>query len=284
MKAIREDKNVISNKLKIFYIIIIAICIISLIAAIVIQITSEEEKENENNTLPQINEEQISKYKQEFNNIFTNKVNYLENNSYKITKIEDDKEIVYLGYQNNENKTNSYELDVNIPYINIQNEQIEKYNKSIKDTFEKKAKNILNAQSDNVIYTVNYSAYVSNNILSVVIRSTLKEGSNAQRDIVQTYNYDLTNKKECTIQEMIEKKGLTKSEVNQKIKEEIKKVQDKVEELEKLGYSIYPRDYESDIYSVGNATEYFMGENNALYIIYAYGNKNYTSEIDIVVM
>ena len=33
----------------------------------------------------------------------------------------------------------------------------------------------------------------SNNILSVIVRSTLKEGTNPQRDIVQTYNYDLIN-------------------------------------------------------------------------------------------
>ena len=36
----------------------------------------------------------------------------------------------------------------------------------IKETFEKKAKSILNSQNNNVIYTVDYSAYVSNNILS----------------------------------------------------------------------------------------------------------------------
>ena len=40
---------------------------------------------------------------------------------------------------------------------------------------------------------------ISNNILSLVVRSTLKEGSNnPQRDIVQTYNYDLTNQKKIT--------------------------------------------------------------------------------------
>ena len=31
-------------------------------------------------------------------------------------------------------------------------------------------------------------------------------------------------------------------------------------------------------------SEYFMGKDNALYIIYAYGNLNHTSEMDIVVM
>ena len=135
-----------------------------------------------------------------------------------------------------------------------------------------------------MIYTVDFSAYVANNILSVVVRSTLKEGANAQRDIVQTYNYDLKNQKKCTIDKMLELKGITKNDANQKIKDEIKTVQEKVEDLRELGYNIYPRDYTSDIYSINNATEYFFGKDNALYIIYAYGNLNHTSEMDIVVM
>ena len=150
--------------------------------------------------------------------------------------------------------------------------------------FEVKAKSVLNSKNNNVIYTVNYSAYVSNNILSLVVRSTLKEGTNAQRDIVQTYNFDLTNKKECTIDEMLKLKGITKNDASKKIKDEIKIVQKRVEELAQLGYTVYPRDYTSDIYSANNITEYFIGKDNALYIIYAYGNLNHTSEMDIVVM
>ena len=155
---------------------------------------------------------------------------------------------------------------------------------TVKETFEKKAKSILNSKDTNIIYTVSYSAYISNNILSLVVRSTLKEGGNPQRDIIQTYNYDLTNQKECTIEDMLQMKGIAKKDANQKIKDEIKSAQEKAEELGKLGYSIYPRDYTSDIYNINNVTEYFMGEDNALYIIYAYGNENHTNEMDIVVM
>ena len=82
----------------------------------------------------------------------------------------------------------------------------------------------------------------------------------------------------------VDDKGITKKEANQNIKQEIKLVQQKVENFKKLGYTVYERDYTSDIYSINNATEYFIGENNALYIIYAYGNQNHTSEMDIVVM
>jgi hypothetical protein len=283
MKAVLEE-NKMSNKLKIFYTVIILICIISIIVAICIQIMGDKEENTQNTKYKELNEEELQNYKDEFNNIFQNKVNYLENNSYKITKINQENEIVYTGYQNNENKINVYDLDVSIPYINIKNDTIEEYNNQIKDTFEKKAKSILNNNNNSTIYTVKYSAYITNNILSIVIRSTLKEDSNPQRDIIQTYNYDLINQKQCTIQEMIEMRGITKQQANKKIKEEIESVQASIEKLEELGLNVYSRDPERDIYSINNVTEYFMGEDNTIYIIFAYGNENNTSEMDIVVM
>ena len=161
---------------------------------------------------------------------------------------------------------------------------VNEFNNQIRETFEQKAKSVLNTQGNSVIYTVDYSAYVSNNILSLVVKSTLKEGGNPQREIVQTYNYDLANQQRCTIDAMLELKGITKKDATQKIEDEIQTVQERVEELAELGYTVYQRDYTSDIYDINNATEYFLGEDNALYIIYAYGNENHTSEMDIVVM
>ncbi len=277
-----EDKNKMSNKLKIFYISIIVICIISVILAIVLQSKTDEEEYSKK--VPQMDQEQINTYKDEFDTIFKNKVNYMENNSYKIMKVKKEEEIIYTGYHIKESKINDYELDVNIPYINIVNETTEKFNEQIKDIFEKKAKSVLNTQGNNIIYTVNYSAYVTNNILSLVVRSTLREGNNPQRDIVQTYNYDLTEQKEYTMEQFLEIKGMSKQQANQRIKEEIKEVQKKVEQLSQLGYSVYARDPNSDIYSINNVTEYFIGEDNALYIIFAYGNENNTNEMDIVVI
>lgn len=283
MNVVIEDDSKKNNKLKIFYILILVVCIIAVMVTVVIQVSGGEQTIS-SGKLPELTESEIDKHKNDFYNIFQNKVNYLENNSYKISKVEANEEIIYVGYHNNESKINDFELDVNIPYININNNIIEKFNTQIKEIFEKKAKSILNSQNNNVIYTVNYSAYVSNNILSLIVRSTLKEGSNPQRDIIQTYNYNLTTQKEYTIDEMLEIKGITKKEANQKIKGEIKKAQEKSEELQKLGYSTYERDYTSDMYSINNVTEYFIGKDNALYIIYAYGNENNTNEMDVVVM
>ncbi len=282
MKAILEDdKNKINNKLKIFYVVIIVICIISIIAGIWIQVASNEEETPE---LPELDPNQVSTYREEFNSFFKNKVNYMENNSYKITRIEQNKEIVYTGYHQKETKVNDYDLDVNVPYININNKIIEEFNKQIKETFEQRAKSILNLKNNNIIYTVNYTAYVTNNILSLVVKSTLKEGNNPQREIVQTYNYDLGNEKECTIENLLELKNITKQQANQKVRDEIKKVEENVSNLQQLGYNIFSRDSTDDIYSINNVTEYFIGENDNIYIVFAYGNTNNTSEMDIVIL
>ena len=284
MQTIEEEEKA-NKRVRILYIIIILICVISLIAAIILQIKKDNTYIGEsNNGLNNINDEQKVEYKENFDNIFDNKVKYLQNNSYKIEKLENDKEIIYTGYQIEESKVNDYELKVNIPYINIKSDYIYKINEQIKEIFEKKAKSTLNTQNGNVIYNVNYSAYVTNNILSLVIRSTLKQGNTAQRDIVQTYNYDLINQKEIKLEDLLEMKNITKQQANTKIRDEIKNIQKRVEELEKLGYSVYPRDYTSDIYSVNNVKEFFIGENDALYIIFAYGNENLTSEMDIVIL
>ena len=288
MNVVLEDHSERRKKLRIFYITIISICFIAIIAAFVIQIKQESDPSSIGNIsrLPQLTDDKISVYKQQFDEIFKNDVNYLKGSEYKINayKINKSEEVVYLGYQNKETSLNDYELDVNIPYINLETETADEFNKQIKEVFEQKTKSVLNTKGKKIIYTVNYSPYVSNNILSLVVRSKLKEGGNPQRDIVQTYNYDLIKHKKCTIDTMLDLKDISKKEAEQNIKNEIKTVQQRVEELAKIGYTIYARDYTSDIYSISNVTEFFLGPDNALYIIYAYGNLNNTSEMDIVVM
>ena len=54
---------------------------------------------------------------------------------------------------------------------------------------------------------------------------------------------------------------------------------DTINLIEKL----FERDYTNDIYKVENTTEFFLGKDNFLYLIYAYGNDNYTSELDLVI-
>lgn len=275
-----EDEREKNRKIKIIYGIIIAICVISLISAIIIQVVKSLPKEEK-----EIDTSVLQKYKSDFNKVFTNKVEYSKKSEYRLDKIDDSKQIIYTGYTNNETKVSDYNLDVNIPYINIKNTTIEKFNKDIKDTFEQKAKDILSTQKQNIIYTVNYKAYVTdNNILSLVVRSTLKEGENPERVIVQTYNYDLTEKKKVALEELLNLKGISRQDAGNTIRKEIKEIESKVNELAQLGYKVYTRDVNSDIYKLDNITEFFISNDNVLYIIFAYGNQSNTSEMDLVVM
>ena len=198
-----EDEREKNKKLKMMYIIIIAVCIVAVVATVIIQIVKNlPDKE------PEIDTSILQRYKEDFDNIFKNQVNYLKNSGYKIDRIDESQQIVYTGYSNKSNKVSDYNLDVNIPYINIKNTVIEGFNQDIKDTFEQKAKSILSTQSQNIIYNVEYCAYVTNDILSLVVRSTLKEGENTQREIIQTYNYNLLTQKKVTFEDLLNLKNL----------------------------------------------------------------------------
>ena len=200
-----------------------------------------------------------------------------------IKKIDDGKDLIYTYYTKAENEENSYDLELNIPYINIDNETIQKYNEEIKQTYIQKAENTLQTENKNIIYSLEYQATIENDILSLVIRANLKEGSNAQRLIIQTFNYDLKNNKEVTLEEIINQKQLNKDEIQNKIKDEITSEQQRVEDLKSLGYNIFERHPEDEMYKIENSQEFFI-KDGKIYIIYAYGNENLTREMDLVIV
>ena len=217
-----------------------------------------------------------------FDEIFQNQLEAYTSDT-NIKKIDENQDIVYTYYTNNETKENSYDLNLHIPYINIDNETIRKYNDEIKQTFEQKAESAMQSVNQNIIYSVQYEATIENDILSLIIRSNLKQSSSAQRVIIQTYNYDLKNNKEITLQEMINNKQLNLNDVQNKINTEITLEQQKVNDLKSLGYTIFERNPENEMYKVENSKEFFV-KNGKIYIVYAYGNENLTSEMDLVIV
>ena len=174
-------------------------------------------------------------------------------------------------------------MDVNLPYINIKNEEVNKFNKEIKNTFEGKAEEVSQNTDENILYTVKYKASIKENILSLIIYSDLKQSSSAQRVIVQTFNYDLSQNKTLTFEDAINEFKLKKNEVQTKINTDIQNEENKSEELIKLGYNVFSRDTKSDIYKLENISEYCIYNNN-IYVIFAYGNDKMTSEKDIVII
>ncbi len=217
-----------------------------------------------------------------FDDIFQNHIEQYTTDL-NISKIDEEQELVYTYYTKDENKKNSYDLNLNIPYINIDNEVIAEYNEEIKQTYEEKAESILQTENENIIYTLQYEATIENDILSLIIRANLKEGSSAQRLIIQTFNYDLRNNKEITLEELITLKQLNSNDVQNKINQEIEAEHQRVEDLRSLGYSVFERNLDDEMYKIENSQEFFVKDGN-IYIIYAYGNENFTSEMDLVIV
>ncbi len=285
MNVVIPEKKVFNKRQIAIYAIIIVVCIVSVIIGFCVQFYARIdigrligfESKSE---LGKKTEEQIELLKSEFDQIFTNRIENGEGQDNK--KKDDSKPLVYTNIEGNSSKLNSYDIKVHIPYINIDNEMIEGYNKEIED-FIGKTSDILESQNKNIIYTVEYVANVHNDILSLMIRSNLKEGTSAQRVIIQTYNYDLRNNKEISLEEVLRIEDINSSELQGKIKNEISVEQKKVEDLKNLGYNIYSRDVTSSSYKIENSKEFYL-TNDTLYIIYAYGNDTFTSEMDLIII
>lgn len=267
------------NFRKIFIIAVIAICIIAINLAVFFQITKKDDsKEKKQEVIID-----TALLTESFDKIFDNQIDY-QGNNINIAKLEQTKELVYTSYTNQEEVEDKYTLNVNIPSLNIDNVDAEDINKEINNIFYDKAINILAQTNKYTVYNVRYKAYVNDNILSLVICATLKEGENPQREIVKTYNYNLSSNSKLTIKEILSYRELASESVQNKIYETIKSASENANKYSELGYTKYLRDVNDSIYKIENTNVFFIGENKAVYILYPYGNSNYTSEIDLLVI
>ena len=85
------------------------------------------------------------------------------------------------------------------------------------------------------------------------------------------------------VNDIINQKNINTANANNKIKNEINNSQEQNIKLAELGYNVTVRDTNKDEFKIENATEYFLGKNGYLYVIYAYGNDDFTSELDVVI-
>lgn len=271
------------SKRKIIYGIIILVCVVAIGYAIYYQVfvANAEEPENE---IPVIEPTNAP----DFDSLFDNKLNYQNYDVSGQNKIDPSRDIVFTNYSLNHTYEGKYSMSVNIPIINIRTDKIINIDKEISAIFKEKVQSIIDtAEEDSAMmirYTVDYTAYVNENILSVVIRSNLKEGSNAQRVIIQSYTYNLSTDEQISLSNMFEMKGIDSEKVEAKVKRVVQEGISRTEDLRALGYNVYERDINSTMYKVRNSNNYFLGPDGAIYIIYAYGNSNPTSEKDIVVV
>lgn len=248
------------NKKKIIY-SAIGVLAIAILSIMIIYNSGKRTNRNKMSEEEPIDKEQLEI---EFNDLFTNEENQYVSTLYKIQ----------------EEKSGKYKIDAYIPRIHLDNKIDNEVNNEINSSFVNK---ILQVYNDSKIYTIlkiNYATSIQDNRLSVIIKCSLKEGSNAQRTIIKTYNYDIESKEKIKIVNLIkeQKKADLQEEINQKIQLKLKKEATLAEQ----GYNVYRRDVESDIYKIENANEFYI-KDKILYIIYCYGNNSFTSEVDLIV-
>lgn len=266
----------------VLYILIFLICIFSIAFVLHTQFFWSDNiiDYNQNDSTEEDENNQI---KSNFAGLFKNKVEILQDDLPDITKIHENYDLVVSAYTYQE-KIQNCELDVSIPYINIKSDMISKQNKETSQNFREKAEELSKSNDiNNTIYNVRYQAYVQNNILSLVIRAELKEDGKNQKIMIQTYNYDLIKNRQVQLEELLKYKNVSTSDAKAKIEKTIKDVQEQNNSFSEQGYEMYKRDYTSDIYKLENTKQYFLGNNGILYLIYAYGNNDYTSEFDMVI-
>lgn len=268
----------------IIFSIIIIICIFSINFGVYWQFFRKPENSpiNPNAPTSNVNNEQLAK---DFEDIFNNTLDYQGHdvNISGITKLKANEDLIYTWVNKEASTENKYDLKLNIPRVNISSVSAEKFNESIKNIYVNKANDIILHSTSHTVYTVEYMSYINTNILSLVIKSTLKEGNNPQRVIIQTYNYNLSTNEEVTFNQMLEIKGLQENEIKTSVLKVAQNANVEAVELKNLGYNVFVRDLSSDIYEPSNTSNFILGKDNHLYIIYPYGNSNFTDAMDVVV-
>lgn len=274
---LEKPKN---TKIKAIHIVIIAICVIVISIAVYLQFFTEEKIGVIFGIIEK--DDNFSELESNFNNLFSNDIEILDDTQINVEKIEEDKEIFYSKF-NKELQNEKFTINVAIPFININDDITKKFNEEIQNAFKLKTESILKTTDEKIFYTVSHKAYIQNDILSIAIKSELKENENKQRIIIQTYNYNIKEKREATLEEIFKLKGISLETVDNKIRNTIKAKQQKNKSLADLGYNLYERNYTSSEYDINNSKQYLFGKDGKIYVIYAYGNEDFTSEMDLVI-
>lgn len=278
--------NNISSKRLILYALIIIICVVVIGIAVYFQFFYVEDKYMDwtDTQNPQTNlESEYEKLKTSFNSIFNNSIKKQDNNTVTVQKAEQTKDIVYTIYQVDIYSENKYDININLPALNINHENANKINKEIDQIFGAKANDVVQSKGTLSTYNLDYVAYLNGDILSLVIKATLKELDYPQRVIIKTYNYNISKNEEVTLGQFLVNKQLDKNDVYSSVIKEINTVISENEALAKVGYEVFKRDKNDTRYLLENTDTFFIDQNNYLYLIYAYGNNNFTSELDMVI-
>ena len=287
IRALRRFVSKLKGRNKVlFFLVLTLICIMALCIGIYIQFFY---KYSETDPLmiginigSQKTAEELAALEAEFNSIFKNELN-IKSENVNVEKIKEENDLVYSMYKLENSDENYYTVNATIPTININSDVVNEINNSIRTEFYDKANSIMRQTEDFVVYNVSYQAFINEDIVSVVIKASLKEGNNAERVSIKTYNYSMSADRQVSLEDLINLKKTTAKTVQNTINEDIK-IADTNAKIIAADYgNLYERDLDSDMYKVENASTFFLTDEGYVYIVYAYGNTDYTNEMDIVI-
>lgn len=265
------------------YALIVAFCIIAIIVGINAQFFSTKESDE----VPEINVSNVVSVNEEldisnkFMQLFDNKLPQFKEYP-NIQKGDLSKNYLYIYSENpqlpngpySKKLDGKYDIVAYLPVFNINSDVTNSFNNITINYFVKMMNDIVLNGTTNTNLTISFAANVNDNILSVAIIAKLKEGDKPQRIMIQGYNYDLANNKEVKVADVLAKKNVDMATANSKIEKVVKSADN----------TLYKRELTNPIYSIDKVTNFILGRNGELYIIYAYGNQAnvYSSEMDIV--
>ncbi len=218
-------------------------------------------------------EEAIINAEENFKKLFEN-LEYSENKN----------EAVTLSYKMEKIEEGRYDVKAHVPLLNIETDTANAVNDEITNIFGKKLLEVVKENTAYSKYHVDYITYTNNNIISLIIKATLKEGSEPQRIIVKTYNYDLVENKLLSLKEYMELNSIDKNAVQAQIINYIRGKSENTDTALAQEYNLYIRDVRSDEYLIENIENYYIGQDGKIYIIFAYGNNNATETVDVVIV
>ncbi len=228
--------------------------------------------------------EEIAVLKSNFDKLFTNTTSVNSENVNNVERINSsNSDLVYVAYDLTNEDENYYSINVKIPVLNINTETAKQVNAEIKKDFYDLANNIMRRNSGYTVYTVSYAAFINEDLLSIVVKSSLKEQDKAEKVSVKTYNYSFPSEKLVSIEELINLKKTNINDVQSTINSDIKASYNNARLIAEQFGNLYERDLSSDMYKVENTENFFLTQDGYVYIIYAYGNNDYTNEMDIVI-
>ena len=286
-RAMRRFVSKITGTRKIvFFVVLVLICILALCVGIYTQffykyaatdpfligINLGAEKTKEEYALLEAN----------FNGLFTNELK-VNSENVDVEKIKGSNDIVYTAYDIKQEDETYYSIDVKLPIININTSYIKELNQQIKTDFYESANSYMRQKEMNVVYSVDYAAYINEQILSIVVKASLREGENPEKIIVKTYNYNMLEDKEVSLEDLITDKGTSVEFIQNTINDEIKTAYDNAVIIADQFGHMYDRDLKSDMYKVENTENYFLTQDGYVYVVYSYGNKEYTNVVDIII-